>query len=69
MGRFWMFYLTLTPVGSYHTLVQGMQTGWKEGPEWDAAFEHLATANAVWLDWLHQRFSTGPIDWREGPTR
>lgn len=62
-----MFYLTLTPVGSHHTLVQGMQTGWKDGSEWDAAFEYLASANAVWLDWLHQRFSTGPIDWNEGP--
>lgn len=61
------FYLTLTPVGRHHTLVQGVQSGWKDGPEWDEAFEYLAWANAVWLDWLHQRFTTGPIDWSEGP--
>lgn len=61
------FYLTLTPVGRHHTLVQGIQSGWKDGPEWDEAFEYLAGANAVWLDWLHQRFTTGPIDWAEGP--
>lgn len=61
------FYLTLTPVGRHHTLVQGIQSGWKDGPEWDEAFEYLAEANAVWLDWLHQRFTTGPIDWAEGP--
>lgn len=64
-----MFYLTLAPVGRYHTLVQGMQTGWKEGSEWEEAFEHLATANATWLDWLHQRFTSGPIDWSKGPAK
>lgn len=61
------FTLLLTPVARDHTLVQGTQTGWKEGAEWDAAFEYLGRANAVWLDWLHQRFTTGPIDWSEGP--
>ena len=61
------FTLTLTPVGRGHTLVQGTQTGWKEGEEWDDAFRYLAGANAVWLDWLHQRFTTGPIDWARGP--
>lgn len=64
-----MFYLTLTPVGRHHTLVQAMQTGWKSGPEWAEAFEYLAKANATWLDWLHQRFTSGPIDWTEGPIR
>lgn len=63
------FVLTLTPVGESHTLVHGSQTGWKDGSEWDAAFEYLAGANAVWLDWLHQRFTTGPIDWSRGPAR
>lgn len=61
------FYLTLTPVGRHHTLVQATQTGWKDGPEWEEAFEYLAGANAVWLDWLHQRFTMGPIDWTKGP--
>lgn len=63
------FTLTLTPVGRHHTLVQGTQTGWKEGDEWEEAFWYLARANAVWLDWLHQRFTLGPIDWSEGPER
>lgn len=63
------FYLVLTPVGEHHTLVQGVQVGWKEGAEWDDAFEYLAKANAVWLDWLHQRFTTGPIDWSTGPAQ
>lgn len=63
------FVLTLTAVGESHTLVHGSQTGWREGPEWEEAFEYLAHANAVWLDWLHQRFTTGPIDWSRGPAR
>lgn len=61
------FVVTLTSVGEGHTLVQASQTGWKEGAEWDEAFAYLARANAVWLDWLHQRFTTGPIDWSKGP--
>lgn len=63
------FMITLTPVGAHHTLVHGSQTGWKEGAEWEEAFTYLAAANAVWLDWLHQRFTTGPIDWSTGPAR
>ncbi|MDX1745861.1 MAG: SRPBCC domain-containing protein [Halobacteriales archaeon] len=63
------FLLTLTPLGDHHTIIHAVQTGWKEGAEWDEAFEHMAQANAVWLDWLHQRFTTGPIDWSRGPAR
>jgi len=61
------FVMRLDPVGEYHTRVRGTQTGWREGPEWREAFEYLAGANAVWLDWLHQRFVTGPVDWSVGP--
>ena len=63
------FVITLTPAGAHHTLVHGSQTGWKEGTEWEEAFDYLARGNAVWLDWLHQRFTTGPIDWSRGPAR
>jgi uncharacterized protein YndB with AHSA1/START domain len=63
------FLVTLTPVGEGHTLVRATQSGWKEGAEWDEAFLYLADANAVWLDWLHQRFTTGPIDWSKGPAK
>lgn len=57
------FELRLEPVGEHHTLVRGIQTGWKEGEEWDRAFAYLADANATWLGWLHRRFTRGPIDW------
>ena len=54
---------SLTPVGPTATRVTLMQTGWKDGAEWDAAYEYLARGNAQLLTQLHQRFSTGPIDW------
>lgn len=57
------FELTLRPVGEHHTLLRGIQTGWKDGEEWDLAFDYLADANATWLGWLHRRFTRGPIDW------
>jgi len=45
------------------TKVTLTQTGWKEGPEWDAAFEYLARGNSMLLEQLHRRFVSGPIDW------
>ena len=45
------------------TKVTMTQTGWKVGPEWDAAYEYLANGNAQLLEQLHTRFTTGPIAW------
>ncbi|HEX9200015.1 MAG TPA: SRPBCC domain-containing protein [Acidobacteriaceae bacterium] len=45
------------------TLVRLTQTGWQSGPEWDAAYEYLASGNAQLLAALHHRFVSGPIDW------
>lgn len=49
-----------TPSGTIVTLVQ---TGWKTGPEWDAAYEYLSLGNAQLFAQLRHRFETGPIDW------
>jgi uncharacterized protein YndB with AHSA1/START domain len=49
-----------TPSGTIVTLVQ---TGWKTGPEWDAAYEYLSVGNAQLFAQLRQRFESGPIDW------
>ena len=49
-----------TPSG---TIVRLVQTGWKTGPEWDAAYEYLAIGNAQLLAQLRQRFVSGPTDW------
>jgi uncharacterized protein YndB with AHSA1/START domain len=45
------------------TLVRLTQTGWKDGDEWDRAYEYLAAGNGQLLATLHRRFVKGPIDW------
>jgi len=46
-----------TPQADSKTLVQLEQTGWKHGPEWDKAYDYLASGNAQMLDALRQRFA------------
>jgi uncharacterized protein YndB with AHSA1/START domain len=53
----------LEPLSASSTKVTLRQTGWKEGPEWDAAFDYLAQGNAILLKQLYRRFVSGPIDW------
>jgi uncharacterized protein YndB with AHSA1/START domain len=50
----------VTPSTTKVTLVQ---TGWKQGREWDEAYEYLADGNATLLRQLHQRFLSGPLNW------
>jgi len=50
-------------LGPNSTLVRLTQTGWKEGVEWDKAYNYLADGNAQLLETLYRRFLTGPIDW------
>ncbi|MDP8980485.1 MAG: SRPBCC domain-containing protein [Acidobacteriota bacterium] len=54
----------LEPVDAGSTLVRLTQTGWKDGPEWDKAFDYLAGGNAQLMAGLRQRFITGPVDWK-----
>jgi uncharacterized protein YndB with AHSA1/START domain len=56
-------FVAVTPVSTKVTLVQ---TGWKPGAEWDAAYEYLASGNAELLTQLHRRFVSGPIAWPKG---
>ncbi|HKW01045.1 MAG TPA: SRPBCC domain-containing protein [Vicinamibacterales bacterium] len=51
------------PASPGGTIVTLVQTGWKTGPEWDAAYEYLAVGNAQLLAQLRWRFESGPIDW------
>jgi uncharacterized protein YndB with AHSA1/START domain len=44
------------------TLVRLTQTGWKDGGEWDRAYEYLTAGNAQLMATLHRRFVSGPID-------
>lgn len=52
-----------TPKSERETEVRLVQVGWKEGAEWDRAFDYLSKGNAMLLNDLHQRFTDGPIDW------
>jgi uncharacterized protein YndB with AHSA1/START domain len=52
------------PLGS-KTRVTLTQTGWREGKEWDDAYEYLASGNAQLLTQLWNRFIWGPMDWSE----
>jgi glutathione peroxidase len=52
----------LIPKGT-DTLVRLTQTGWKEGAEWDQAYDYLASGNVQLLETLVRRFAKGPIDW------
>ena len=45
------------------TVVHLAQTGWKQGEEWDKAYDYLADGNAELLNNLRQRFVSGPFDW------
>jgi len=45
------------------TLVRLVQTGWKDGDEWDKAYDYLAHGNAQLLETLQRRFVSGPLDW------
>ncbi len=47
------------------TVVRLTQTGWKSGDEWTRAYEYLVAGNAQLMAALHQRFVTGPMDWKK----
>jgi uncharacterized protein YndB with AHSA1/START domain len=47
------------------TIVRWVQTGWKNGEEWDKAYDYLALGNAQLLETLRRRFVNGPIDWEK----
>jgi uncharacterized protein YndB with AHSA1/START domain len=51
------------PAGPGETRVTLTQTGWKQGKEWDDAYEYLSKGNAQLLAQLQRRFEKGPIDW------
>lgn len=52
--------------GPSSTRVVLIQTGWKTGAEWDAAYEYLSKGNAQLLTQLHTRFVSGPVKWPTG---
>jgi hypothetical protein len=55
---------TLTACGDHCTHVRLAQTEWRQGKEWDDAFEYLAGGNAQLLEQLRRRFVSGPVKWK-----
>jgi len=53
----------LASSGPSSTTVTLRQTGWKDGKEWDDAYEYLAKGNAQLLAQLAARFTSGPMHW------
>ena len=54
----------IAPEGDSASKVTLTQTGWKEGKEWDDAYEYLAQGNAQLLGQLYRRFTQGPLKWQ-----
>lgn len=52
-----------TPEGE-RTRVTLTQTGWKQGKEWDDAYDYLAMGNAQLMEQLYARFAHGPLQWK-----
>jgi hypothetical protein len=60
--------IELAPLESGRTRLRFTQTGWGDGPEWNAAYAYFDRAwSAFVLPRLVQRFTSGPIDWRNPP--
>ena len=53
----------LASAGPTTTVVTLRQTGWKQGKEWDDAYDYLAQGNAQLLGQLLDRFTSGPQKW------
>jgi uncharacterized protein YndB with AHSA1/START domain len=51
--------------GDNATAVKLTQTGWKDGKEWDQAYEYLTAGNAELMATLYRRFVNGPLDWKK----
>ena len=54
---------TLEAVSPSSTRLTLRQTGWKQGKEWDDAYDYLAKGNAQLLTQLYERFVRGPAKW------
>jgi uncharacterized protein YndB with AHSA1/START domain len=65
-GGTWVV-VTMAPVDAHHTRVTIEHLGWKEGPQWDAAYGHFVEGWSGLMDRLKRRFSDGPIDWAKEP--
>jgi uncharacterized protein YndB with AHSA1/START domain len=61
-GGTWVV-VQMRPEGTAQTHIIVTHLGWKEGPQWDAAYAHFVLGWSGLVDRLQKRFSDGPIDW------
>lgn len=60
--RTWVV-VTFEPLETGQVKVSLTHLGWKEGEEWEKAFQYFTRAWDVVLERLRQRFAAGPVDW------
>jgi uncharacterized protein YndB with AHSA1/START domain len=63
-GGTWVV-VEMRPEGPDRTHVSVTHLGWKEGPEWDAAFGHFTRGWGDLMKRLERRFTDGPINWNK----
>jgi uncharacterized protein YndB with AHSA1/START domain len=63
-GGTWVV-VQMRPEGTDRTHVTVTHFGWKEGAEWDRAFEHFTRGWGGLMKRLERRFTDGPIDWNK----
>jgi hypothetical protein len=57
----------MRPLDAYETHVTITHLGWKDGPEWDRAYEHFQRGWSDLMTRLQKRFTEGPINWSRQP--
>jgi uncharacterized protein YndB with AHSA1/START domain len=57
--------IALEPRGDHATRVRLLQTGWREGDDWDKGFAYFDRAWGFVLARLARSFEHGPIDWSD----
>lgn len=55
--------VSMSPVDGERVRVKLTHLGWREGAQWDQAFEYFSRAWGLVMGNLERRFAQGPIDW------
>jgi uncharacterized protein YndB with AHSA1/START domain len=63
-GTWGVFFLE--PIGENQTRLRMVSVGWREGAEWDQAFDYFLKANAMFLNMLHDYFEKKAVGGKQG---
>jgi uncharacterized protein YndB with AHSA1/START domain len=63
-GGTWVV-VQMRPEGAERTHVIVTHLGWKQGPEWDRAYDHFVQGWGDLVKRLERRVTDGPIDWNK----